>query len=67
MAKNGTGPAGANGEAPKISSTESGRDPYKPSRPAALAALRHSLAGAREPSLRERLALAISSLEGRRS
>ena len=63
---NGRGLAGTDGEAPKLSSNESGRDLYKPSRPAALAALRRSLAAAREPALRERLAAAIARLEARR-
>jgi hypothetical protein len=36
---------------------------YTPRRPVALVALRRSLARATEPELRERLALAIASLE----
>ncbi len=63
--KRGKGLAGANGEALRKSSALRGREPYKPNRPAALAALRRSLAGATEPALRERLALAVASLEER--
>lgn len=44
-------------------SSDRRREPYKPSRAGALAALRRSLAGATEPALRERLAAAIASLE----
>ena len=48
-------------------SSEVRREPYTPIRGAALVALRKSLDRATEPALRERLSLAIASLERRRA
>ncbi len=62
--KRGNPGARQNAGAKRVSS-EVRRALYTPSRPAALVALRRSLAGATEPALRERLARAIASLEQR--
>jgi hypothetical protein len=69
--KNGLRPGAANARASKLSSAHSGNEllntPAAHTSKAALAALRKSLARATEPALRERLALAVASLElGRR-